>query len=404
MDYHSFKKPVKGPGGKVKNRWYYYWTDEAGKQHQKVCKNCHNKSEVDNFIKSLPPLKIDTQNPLIRDIAAEMFIPGSDHADRRRQLGKSIEMETLVDARGYVEAIIAYWGDCPIFSIEPDAVIKYLFTVRRSGSWKNRYLSILKEVFLEAAQRGCKIAVPAFPTFARHSKKADIFTSQELSAFFKPGNFPNDQYFVFFLLTLSGGLRLGEARGVRAKQILFDKKILIVDGFCKKNGDRTKYNKKGTPENPKLRAVWLPDYTLGILSDYMAPQCLAPDDFIFTVNGHPLRQETAEMVFVRALVNAGIAHSKKKLIADGVWKKGKIVKKSEAIPGGRKLVPHSLRYTYVSRMRRELSAKDMMPMTGHVTEAQVDYYNRQGIEDILLSLPEADAALAGLLDFKSKPL
>jgi len=405
VDYHTFKKAVKGTKGRITNRWYYYYTDADGKMVQKVCKGCRNRSEADDFIRSLPPLTHNAEKGvLIRDVAAEMFIPGSDHVDRRRQLGKSITSETLVDARGYVEAIIKQWGDLPVPDINPDAVIKYLFSVRRSGSWKNRYISIMKEVIMEAAQQGCKITVPPFPTFARNSKKADIFTSAELAAFFKPENFPNNQYFTFFLLILSGGLRLGEARAVRAKQVLFEKKALIVDGFCKKDGKRTVYNKKGTPENPKLRAVWLPDYTLGILADYMTPLALMPDDFIFTSDGRPLRQETAEMVFSRALVYAGIAHNKETLIKAGVWKKGKIKNKAAAIPGGRKLVPHSLRYTYVSRMRRELSAADLMPMTGHVSEAQVEYYNRQGIEEVLLSLPPAEAALAGLLDFNKRSI
>jgi hypothetical protein len=245
MDYHVFKKPVKGPGGKIKNRWYYYYTDAAGKQHQKVCKNCRNRSEADNFIRSLPLLKTDaSQNPLIRDIAAAMFIPGSGHVDRWGQLGKSVTMQTLLAARGYIEAIIGQWGGYPINDLGPDAVIKHLFTVKRSGSLKNHYLGVFKEVFVEAAQNGYKITSPLFPTFAKNSKKADIFTGQELAALFKPENFQNYQYFVFFLLILSGGLRLGEARAIRAKQILFDKKILIVDGFCKKDGQRTVYNKK----------------------------------------------------------------------------------------------------------------------------------------------------------------
>ena len=345
---------------------------------------------------------LQAANLLVRDIAADMFLPGSDHIDRRRQLGKSISMETLLDARNYIEIIIKHWGEYPIRDIEPDAVIRHLFKVKRSGSWKNRYISIFKEIFKEAPWHGCKAAIPAFTTFARNSKKADIFTSQELSILFKPDNFPDHQFYVFFLLTLSGGLRLGEARAIRTKQILFEKKALIIDGFCKKSGARTIYNKKGTAENPKLRAVWLPDLTHEILAEFVKQKSPGPDDYVFTSgDGHPLRKETCENVFTRALISAGIAHSREKLKEAGIWKNGKITKKSESIPSGRKLVVHSLRFTYVSRMRRELSAKDMMPFTGHTTEAQVDHYNRKGaIEELILNLPDADTALAGLLDFK----
>ncbi|MDR1443776.1 MAG: site-specific integrase, partial [Treponema sp.] len=75
------------------------------------------------------------------------------------------------------------------------------------------------------------------------SKKADIFTTPELDRLFRPESFPNEMYYLFFLLCLSGGLRLGEVRAVRVKQIVFDRKVLIVDGFCKMNGERTSNSK-----------------------------------------------------------------------------------------------------------------------------------------------------------------
>jgi hypothetical protein len=53
-------------------------------------------------------------------------------------------------------------------------------------------------------------------------------------------------------------------------------------------------------------------------------------------------------------------------------------------------------------MRRELSAKDLQPMTGHVSEEQVDYYNRQDLG--IQSLPKADTALETLLDFTPAPI
>jgi integrase len=109
-------------------------------------------------------------------------------------------------------------------SIETDQVVNYLFTLERSGSWKNRYLSIFGEIYTEAPRYGIKAPRPDFPAFAKNSKKADIFTSPELKLLFTPENFPSPEFFLFFLLSLSGGLRLGEARAVRLKQIMFEKK------------------------------------------------------------------------------------------------------------------------------------------------------------------------------------
>jgi integrase len=330
-----------------------------------------------------------------------MYIPGFAHADRRRQLGKSINPDTLQECRNYINLIIEQWGDRPLKSIEADQVLNYLFTVQRSGSWKNRYLSVFKEIYIEAPRYGCKALCPAFPRFALHKQKADIFTTAELKAFFVPGNFPNDMFFLFFLLSLSGGLRLGEARAVRLKQFIFEKKALIVDGFCKENGERTNYNKKGTIENPKFRVVLLPNFTLLKVLEFIREKIIEPEDFIFTYNGKPIGQNTAEMVFIRALIKAGLTVSPDEMKKAGIWKGGGVVKRKNITPDGRRLVPHSLRYTYVSRMRRELSAKELKPMTGHATEEMVDYYNRRVLDEALASLPDAQSALNNLLDFKA---
>ena len=404
IDFHVFRKPKKTREGKLFYRWYYWFYNEDGLRIQKACPNCKNKSDAESYIRTLPPVAapgVKNENVLLSQIAEFMYIPGSDHVDRRQQLGKSSAIETLIESRAYVKLIIDEWGNFPLKDIDPEDVMTYLFKVKRSGSWKNRYLTIFKEIYAEAPRHGCKIMTPKFPSFARNSKKADIFTNAELAALFQPRNFPDNQFFLLFLLALSGGLRLGEARGVRYKQIIFEMKILIIDGFCKKNGDRTIYNKMGTPDNPKLRAVWLPDLTLSLLFNFLENKALGPDDFIFTFDEKPIRQETAEMVFLRALINAGIAFDKKQLKAAGVWKAGRVVKKSSIIPGGRKLVPHSLRYTYVSRMRRELSAAELLPMTGHTTAEMVDYYNRKNLQEIINALPRADTALENLLNFET---
>ena len=400
--YHTFRKKKKTKAGKIVYKWYYWFYDENRRQIQKACPNCHNSAEAGAYVNTLPPPAgggVINPDLLLSVIAETMYIPGSDHVDRRRQLGQSVNIDTLAESRGYIKLIIKEWGCYALKDIDSEDVITYLFKIKRSGSWKNRYLTIFKEIFAEAPRYGCKIRTPPFPTFARNSKKADIFENAELAALFKPANFPEDVFFILFLVMLSGGLRLGEGRGIRLKQIIFDKKILIIDGFCKKNGDRTVYNKKGTPENPKLRVVWLPDFTIAAITLFLKGKKLAPDDFIFTYNEKVIRQETAENIFFRALVLAGIAYSRKKLIDLGYWKKGKIRNKAASIPGGRKLIPHSLRYTYISRMRRELTAAELLPMTGHASEGMVDYYNRANLENAIAALPAADSALENLLTF-----
>jgi integrase len=408
MDYHVFKKTIKGRSGRPVRRWYYYWIGPDGNQVQRVCPGCRNRSDAENYIRTLPSpaqaaasgvMTPEKPDILIRDIAKDMYIPGSAHVGRREQLGKSVDHETLAECRRYIKQIMGLWGDLKLEALGVDVVMPYLFGFERSGKWKNRFLEILGEVYTEAPWYGCRVQKPAYQRFAANSKKADIFTTEELDRLFKPDNFISYQLYLFFLLCLSGGMRLGEVRAVRAKQIIFDRKVLIIDGFCRRDGTRTVYNKKGSPDNPKFRLVYLPELTLGKMRDWIAENNIGPEDYCFTVQGgKPIGREWAEIVFYRALQAAGFIPlpEKRETAARGDGRQ-KQVKAKIKPPDGRKLVPHSLRYTYVSRMRRELTAAELQPMTGHTSIEMVDYYNRRVLDLALAALPDSALAAADTL-------
>jgi integrase len=169
---------------------------------------------------------------------------------------------------------------------------------------------------------------------------------------------------------------MGEARGLRPKQILFDKKALIVDGFVKPNGVRTNYNKKGTEEHPKLRIVPLPDITLNLLKEHIEEKDVAQDDFIFKGKKEPDKPVTAFYVhdnLERLMEKAGIEIN------------------------GRRLIVHSFRFTYVTFMRRELPAETVMKLVGHTTVGMTEYYNKRIIDESLSGLAGADTAVQKIL-------
>ncbi len=80
--------------------------------------------------------------------------------------------------------------------------------------------------------------------FARNVRKADIYTTEELNRFFDNELWENSRDHLIFLCIASFGLRLGEARALQLRQFIFDKNAVVIDGFCKRNGERTNYNKK----------------------------------------------------------------------------------------------------------------------------------------------------------------
>jgi len=416
LRYHVFRKPKKLKSGKTVYRWYYYWIDENGKQIQRSCgKNIKNRNAAGDFVRTLPPppraataapcdkrglplysKPINNPDMLVKDIAAEMFIPGTMHVKRRAQLKKSVTEETLYSNRVFMLHITATWGDRMLRTLELDEVMNYLFSVDRSASWKNQYISALNEIYQEAQFLGCKIYKPHFPSIGKTPNKPDIFTDDDLERLLRPENFKYD-FFLFFLCTLSGGLRVGETRGIRVKQIIFEKKAIIVDGFMKNKNVRTVYNKCGSPEHPKLRVVPYPDLTLDLLAAHIEKNALGGDDFVFTYNGSPVSKSMTETAFYNALLNAGITWDKETLKKNGHWKAGHLHVTRNMIPGGRRLVIHSFRYTYVTKMRTELVAEDLQKITGHESTAQVDYYNQRNLERALQAIPDAGAAVSALL-------
>jgi integrase len=393
MEYHVFRKPKKLKNGKTARRWYYYYLDGDKKQVQKACKGCKTRKEAEYYIRALPGPSAPAGRVRIEDIARDMFLDGSAHMNRRIQLGRKPDLHTQLEARHYIRLIIEKWGRMTLAELNPADVTKHLFAVNRSGSWKNRYTCIFGEIYAESQWYGCRAERPRFQRFAKNTRKADIFTTGELDRLFVPANFPSHEFYVFFLLCVSGGLRLGEIRAVRPKQFVFERKALIVDGFCKRNGERTNYNKTGSPANPRFRIVLLPDITLEKMKAHIEGNGIADNDFCFKADGLPVRQSLAESVFATALIKSGIAVSRSAFKKTAAYKLGGTVTKSNIIPDGRRLVVHSLRYTYVTRMRRELPAEIVMKMVGHTAERQTDYYtDRRSVDEALAAIEDAAGA------------
>lgn len=360
MDYNVFKKTIV-TGGKTRHYWYY-WYLENGRQIQKACKGCKTMAEAWDYVNKLLPLA--QRGFLIRDVAAEMFLMRSDHVARRRMMGQTTKEITMNGYRTYTEMIIERWGDYSLHELAVKDVMDFLFQDGRSASWKNRYLAVLSEIFSEGIFQGCNVTMPAFHRFVRNSKKADVFTSEEIKKLFKPGNFENKTFFYLFLLCLTGGLRLGEARAFRACQFKNSQKI-IIDGFMSRTGERLPYNKGGSSDNLKARISVVPAKFVNLLSRYIKRKDLKGEDLLFTYNGRPIRQEYAERAFKRALDAAGIS------------------------PGCRKLVPHSLRYTWVTRLRRDLPKELVQMLAGHSSPEMTDYYTKSTLQDLSIAVNPA---------------
>ena len=279
--------------------------------------------------------------------------------------GKKLDDITIYQRRLATKQIINDFGECDIRYLPIRDIEGLLIRDKKhSGSWKNFYLETFSCIY-EETKWNCPthVSKPKFQRFSKNSRKCDILTTKELEQLFQPKFWNSYTEYLLFVCIASCGLRIGEARALQGKQFLFDRKILVVNGFCKRDGTRAFYNKKGSIHDDKIRVVPLPDETIRLLKDFFQLQNIMNDDFVFqNKNGCPIDKDHLEHVFKVTL------------------------KKAKINVENRKIVPHSLRYTYVTRMRRGLAVEDVQRLVGHSSIEMTEYYTRSTLPELIASV------------------
>ena len=353
---------------KKKNVYYIQYEGHDGKIHHKTCSNCSTLKQAQRCL-NLFMAKNNVY--LIKNIAADMFIPGSEHLSRMKQYGRTYAPETIYQKRYHIQYMIKYFGDRDIRYLSVKEIQNFLLADNHSGSYKNNFLDTIKLIYQETVWK-CPAPVPEpkFQRFARNSKKADVLTSQELNLFFNPNIWDNEQAYVAYQIIYNCGLRISELRALKVKNFLFNEKVLLIDGFCKTDGTRTNYNKKGSDENRKLRLAPLSDKLISIVINYILKYSLNSNDYLISrEDGRPYRKEYLENIFKRIIDKANIKRE------------------------NRKLVPHSLRFTYVTQMRSRCEADQVRKIVGHTSMQMTDYYTRFLLENEINSLSNTFTAV-----------
>lgn len=364
MEYKIHEVIEKNEDGKESIKWYYSFTDKiTGRLKKLVCKKCYTKEEALLFVKNIS--KKTNEVYIIQNITKDMFIKNCPHIKRLELHGKKLTEKTLSQYRKMTEYFTLHFGHRNILTLSAKEIENFLLRDNiHSGSWKNLMLEIIRKIYMEAQWKCNKnIVMPLVNRFNRNTKKADIFTTEELEELFKQDNWPSYDIYLFFYIIASCGLRLGEARGLQVNQFDFTKNILIINGFINAQGKRTKWNKKGSAVNSKIRIVPLPKKIAKLLEKYIEAKKIKDDDFIFTTaSGHYLDGKRMEEIFKKVLLKCKIDCSQ------------------------RKLVPHSLRYTYVTRMRRTLNIELVQKLAGHTSPVMTEYYTRSNIDELISSI------------------
>ena len=372
--YHIFKKSHIKNGKKTFSWYYWYWDDAHTKQIQRACKKCKNKTEAEQYVANLlPDLKTSA---LIKDVAYKMYDEDSECYYRRKQLGLSVNENTLKIKRMYRDYIIKEFGNLDIRQVTATQILNYLLPIQRTASWKNQYINIFDEIFQEAVWKGIELNPPKFQRFKKECARKDIFSEVEIEKIFVPENFPDRASFLLLLLTLSAGLRISEARAFTPEQFYFQESAILVNGFLDRYTDvRNVYNKTGNAENKKWRFALIPPETCNLINSYILETGKKKDELLFT---HMSEKRKPERYFTEAPYRM-------EYISD-IFKRA--VKKSGIDTTGRKLTLHSLRYTYVTKTRELYDIDFVRKMVGHTNYRMTEYYTRHDLQSNLRALAE----------------
>ena len=429
MERHLYRRKIgETEAGKPIRAWYYWYRDSVtGKQARKSCGTSKNpvflKRDAEKIIESMAErdreylaMRTDAESVTIGKMADAMFQENSEYVKRRRKKGFIKDESTLREIKMHLENfIVKNYGHLKPEELDPVKVDSDLIRMDRSNSWRNRQVSILNFILDEAVWLKMIKYKPVLVTYKFKKGKKDILSREEMAALF-PADFDalsrvwdrkkavstdGFMFGVMFALITSTGLRSGEARAISPSQLIVTdgKSIagmagpdgreienplgktrrktaygLIIDRMYNYAGKIVTHLKKGDEEeDPKLRVAVIPEKTVQYLKQWLAVRPLTgPSELLFSYDGRRIRTEYLEDRFAVGIKNAGIK-----------------------MENGRVLTPHSLRFTYNTKMRRLIPGEQLRLMTGHESEQMTDYYIRTVIDEQFLTLRDSAQAIDG---------
>jgi len=436
MERHLYRRKIgQTEAGNPIRAWYFWYTDPVSKKI--VRKSCGSskkpvlvKKEAESIIKRLAEkdrdylaIRAGADSATIKEMTNSMFCDGSTYVKRRRENGYIREDSTLKEIRGYLDGfIIKKYGELKPEEIDPVIVDHDLISYvdekgkPRSNSWRNRIVSILNFILDEAVWLKMIKYKPILLTYKQARGKKDILSRKEMSILF-PTDFDTLariwdwkqtvstdglMFGVLFALITSTGLRSGEARAISPSQLIITdgktianmvgadgkeapeplgkikRKIvygLMIDRMYNQAGCIVSHLKKGDDENPKLRVAVIPEKTVLCLKHWLTARPVSELDLLFTYKGRRIRSE-----YLEYRLNIGLKNAKINMANNRI------------------LTPHSLRFTYNTKMRRRIPGEKLRLMMGHDTEGMTDYYTRIELEEDFMFLRDSGRAIDGFWD------
>ena len=380
MTRHLFQRTITKNGKKIK-AWYYWFYDEQGKQVRKSCgqngKPCLLKRDAEAFISNLNECETKKSEIIFNDYCIGFYNDNSRFLRKQAARGYKYQANTIYQKKLYLNKFLSVFGNYKVSAIKVGQVENWLIDMDCSNSAKNSILSVIDEVEEELYSDGLIEQEIHVRHFKRNTVEKGIFTINEITKLF-PADYSEliniwrirsterecDVYsFAVAIYTLlSTGMRSSEIRALQWNQFIRPDAILI-NAMIDSNAERVNRLKKWTDDNKRWRVTVLPDRTVKMINILRCNN--TDDDYVFVYMNKTLTTWFLLDHFKCVLRKNGIDCDK------------------------RNITIHSLRFTYNSLMRNEISGEDLRLMVGHMSEKMTDYYDKskaiEHLDDLLLN-------------------
>lgn len=380
MKKHLYQRTITKNGKKIKV-WYYWFYDAQGKQVRKSCgqngKPCILKRDAEAFLESLNDEELQKSKLTFSEYCNGFYDDNSRFLKKQAARGYKYQSNSIYQKRLYLNKFLTVFGNVSVKDIKAGMIENWLIDMDCSNSVKNNILAVIDEIESELYSDGLIEYEIHIKHFKRNTVEKGILSISEISRLF-PAAYENliniwrvrstereqDIYsFATAIYTiLSTGMRSSEIRALQWNQFVRPDAILI-NAMIDSNDERVNRLKKWTDSNKKWRVTVLPDKTVKMIELLRLDK--SDNDYVFVYMDKPLTTCFLLDHFKCVLRNNNIDCD------------------------ARNITIHSLRFTYNSLMRNEISGDDLRLMVGHTTEQMTEYYDKskaiEHLDDLLLN-------------------